>query len=96
MVASPVLLTVSDAIWQTRGLDPAWAAVLKILGAVTLVAIFGVARQVREQTPLASLIGLSLCVIGLMNVACISALRLASWEISGIGLDPVAMQAIQR
>jgi hypothetical protein len=95
LVAAPITLMVADLLRQADQVAVG-EVVAKVAVALFVPAVFGLVRLTRPHAALASLFGITLCIIGLLNVATVSTVTSARWSLSHAGLAPAAQETVQR
>jgi hypothetical protein len=95
LIAAPLTLTVSDLVRQANRIEIG-ELLAKVAVALFVPAVFGLVRLARERAPLGSLAGMTLCLIGLLNVATISTITSARWSLSHAGLAPGAQATVDQ
>jgi hypothetical protein len=94
-VAAPLTLLVSDLLRQADRIGIG-EVVAKVAVALFVPAVFGLVRLTRPQAALTSLFGITLCIVGLLNVATVSTVASARWSLSHAGLAPAAQETVQQ
>ena len=95
LVAAPLMLTAADLFRQADQIAVG-EVLAKVAVAFFVPVVFELVRLTRARAALASLFGLTLCIIGLLNVATVSTVTSVRWSLLHAGLAPGAQETVER